>query len=295
MSIFIRRVLLCLLGLLAGLAAWPAAELILALQESFPTYLLFGAALGGIVGIVMGAVFGSAEGITSHVKSRIPAGLAAGAIMGAVGGALGFVAGQGVFLFAANSVLESPESLGRWGLVVSRSVGWAVLGIAVGMAEGFRAISPRKILIGGLGGLIGGLVGGAVLEYSQVFLPGFATARLAGLLAFGVFVGVAYAVIEKQMSRGVLRVLNGPLKGKEFVINQNRMRIGRSRRAEIRLDGYRNVSDVHAQLRAHGHDLTVRRRENNGIQINDRDVDEHTFKYEDILKIGSAKLYYRYE
>ena len=284
-----------MLGLLAGLAAWPAAELILGLQERFPSYFSFGAALGGIVGIVMGAVFGSAEGITSHVKSRIPVGLAAGAIMGAVGGALGFVAGQGFFWFAANSMLESPESLGRWGLLISRSVGWAVLGVAVGMAEGFRAASGRKIMIGALGGLIGGLVGGAVLEYSQVFLPGFAYARLAGLLAFGAFVGAAYALIEKRMSRGVLRVLNGPLKGKEFVVNQNRMRIGQSRRAEIRLNGYRQVADLHAQLRAKGQDLTVRRREDNPVLVNDREVEEHTFKYEDILKVGSAKLYYRYE
>ena len=39
----------------------------------------------------------------------------------------------------------------------------------------------------------------------------------------------------------------------------------------------------------------MRRREDNPVLVNDREVEEHTFKYEDILKVGSAKLYYRYE
>ena len=295
MSIFLRRLILGLLGLLAGLAAWPAVELILSLQARFPSYLAFGAALGATVGLLVGALFGSGEGITSNVKARIPSGALAGAVMGVIGGAVGFLAGQGVFLLVANAFLDSPDGVGRWGLLGSRAVGWAILGAFVGMGEGFRAVSVRKIVIGLAGGIVGGALGGFALEYSQVFLPTAVAARLAGLVLFGLMLGVAYAVIERQMSRGVLRVLAGPLKGREFLVNQNRMRIGSGRKAEIRLSGYGKVAGVHAQLRARGRELTIRSRDEQALLVNDQPVSEHNLKYEDVLKIGSAKLYYRPE
>jgi hypothetical protein len=292
-SILLRRIIICCVGLLAGIAAWPVVELVLAAQESFPSYLSFGATLGAVLGVILGGLFGAAEGITSNVKSRIPAGLSAGLIMGALGGAVGFLVGQGLFLVVANAFLETPEQFGPWGLLGARAFGWAVLGAFVGMGEGLRAASGRKIVTGVLGGVIGGLIGGVALEYSQVFLPSLVLARMAGLAAFGLLVGVAYAVVERQMSRGLFLVLNGPLKGREFVVNQNRMRLGTAMRSEIRLQGYRGVAAVHAQLRASGRDLLIQKREK--VVVNDQSVKEHRFKYEDVVKIGSARLYYRPE
>lgn len=298
MSIVLRRILFATIGLLAGLAAWPLVELVLAAQARFPSFLVLGAALGAVIGIVLGGFFGAAEGITSNVKSRIPAGAVAGVLLGVLGGIAGFLVGQGLFLAVANAGLDAQSGaaeLGRWSFVAARAFGWSLLGVFVGVSEGVRAMAPRKIVTGVLGGLIGGLLGGLALEVSQVVLTSESTARLLGLLVFGLLIGVSYALIERRMSHGVLLVLNGPLKGREFVVNQSRMRIGTGRRNEVRLDGYGKVADVHALLRARGADLTLQRGEAELI-VNDQPVSgEHVFKFEDVVKVGSAKLYFRPE
>src|SRR4030042_505072 len=94
MSTLARKLILAALGILAGAAVWPAAELVLFFQPRFASYLPFLAVLGAVTGLLLGAVFGTAEGITSRIKSRIPAGLALGALIGLAGGAVGLLAGQ---------------------------------------------------------------------------------------------------------------------------------------------------------------------------------------------------------
>ena len=111
-------------------------------------------------------------------------------------------------------------------LPVSRAIGWAVLGVFVGAGEGVRAASLKKIAVGVLGGLVGGLVGGFALEYAALLFPQLAYPRLLGFLILGLAIGVFYGLVERGLSFGVLRLLTGPLKGKEFLLNQRRMNIG---------------------------------------------------------------------
>ncbi|MBT4091306.1 MAG: phosphopeptide-binding protein, partial [Deltaproteobacteria bacterium] len=54
MSTLMRKLVFGIIGLLAGLAAWPAAEFILALQSGFPSYLVFTITLGVFFGAIMG-------------------------------------------------------------------------------------------------------------------------------------------------------------------------------------------------------------------------------------------------
>ena len=296
MSTGLRRVILLCLGILGGVAAWPLTELIVGAQGRFPSYLLFVAALGGAVGLLMGAFFGSAAGIFARVGSRILAGMVVGAIVGLIGGIIGLLIGQAVLFLLGGLFLDSYRSFQTVGLPIARAVGWAFLGIFVGAAEGFRAASGKKIGIGLIGGLIGGLVGGAALEYSRLYLPPSLPSRLIGLVVLGLAIALFYGIIERSMAFGTLRVLNGRLKGKEFILNEGRIRIGRARRNQITLEPYDNLADRQVQIRfRRGEALLTNLEPKFPVLVNDQPVKEHRLKYDDVLKVGSAKLFYSYE
>jgi len=296
MSTGVRRVILLCLGILGGLAAWPLTELIVAAQARFPSYLMFVGVLGAAVGMLMGGFFGCGAGIFARDRSRTLAGALVGAVAGLAGGIIGLLTGQAALFVTGGFLLDSQRSFRTFGLPVARAVGWAFLGVFIGAAEGLRAGSGKKLGIGLIGGLIGGLVGGLALEYSRLYLPEALPSRLIGLLVLGLAIGLFYGIIERSMAFGTLRVLNGRLKGKEFLLNEGRIRIGRSRRNQVSLAPYEQMADRQVQIRfRRGEALLVNLEPKYPVLVNDRPVTEHRLKYEDVLKIGTAKLFYRYE
>jgi len=289
------KLLLLALGFLGGIAAWPAAELVLYYQGSFLSYLAFLALLGAVVGVLMGAFFGAAEGITSRVRRRIPSGILLGALVGCVGGAAGALVGQAALWLIGGMFLLSYKNMQSVVLPVSRAIGWAVLGIFVGAAEGFRALSPKKIAVGVLGGFLGGMVGGFALEYSRLLLPGFALFRLLGLVILGLAIGLFYGLIEQGLSFGVLRILAGELKGKEFLLTERRVRIGRSLRNEIALPAYEDLGEVQADIRMRKGEPVIKNLEPQvAMLVNEEKVQERKLKFGDVIKIGSARIFYKY-
>jgi hypothetical protein len=295
MTTFGRRLILLALGVLGGAAVWPVAEEILFLQRGFSSYLGFLAALGALVGALMGAVFGAAEGITSRVKERIPAGMILGAGIGLPGGAAGLLAGQAALWLIAGAFLQNHLDF-RWVVLpVSRAIGWAVLGVFVGAGEGVRALSPKKTVVGALGGLVGGLAGGFVIEYLRLLVPGLAVIRLVGLVVLGAAIAAFYGIIERGMSFGVLRVLTGELRGKEYLINQRRLRIGRGRRNEIALSSYEGLADRQAQIVIRrGEPVLVNLEPRLPMLVNEQKAAERVLKFGDVIMIGPAKIYYKY-
>ncbi len=300
MSTAMRRLVLLSLGVLAGMAAWPIAELVVTNQARLGSYLVLQSVVGVAMGVVLGAAFGSAEGLFARDRRRMISGALIGAAIGAAGGVVGSLAGQAFLLQIGERLMQSLRSqrgFTRVVLPVSRAVAWAVLGLFVGAGEGVRARSPRKIGVGVLGGALGGLVGGALLEESRLLLPDPAVSRLIGLVILGAAIAFFYGLIERGLAAGVLRVLNGRLKGKEFLINQRRTRIGSSPRAEIALAGYDDLGERHAEVRLRkGEAVLAAVERGKPVLVNDRPVEEeHVLKYEDVVKVGSAKLFFRYQ
>ena len=296
MSTAVRRVIILALGFLGGLCAWPVAEAILTAQGRFPSYLVFLVVLGALSGAIIGAFFGAAEGITSRVRTRIRAGMLLGGAAGCVGGVAGMLVGQAVLWVIGESFLRSSASFRLVVLPVSRAIGWGALGIFIGAGEGARAASPRKIGIGVLGGLAGGLVGGFALEYARVLSPSFTLWRLLGFVILGLSISLLYALVESGMSFGVLRVLTGPLKGKEYLLNQGRMRLGRSRRNEIALTGYDDLAEVQARIRIRRREVVLENLASAPeLLVNEKKVQETRLKLGDVIHLGSARLFYRYE
>jgi hypothetical protein len=291
MSVFIRRIIIIILGLLAGLTAWPLLELILVYQTLFPGYFLFSLSQGAVFGMVLGAFLGSGEGLTSRNSGKIIRGSATGLLVGLCGGMIGFTAGQGL-LFA---LLQ--RGGGSFALPLARGISWTLLGLTAGMVEGIRAKSLKKCGFGALGGILGGIAGGAAIELLGSRFPGLIFVRLAALLIFGFFVALFYALLERGFSVGVLRVLNGPLRGKEYSISQNRIHLGSDAKNDITATGYRKIMPRHGTFRLKGKDLFIKpAAEDARILVNEEALKgEQLLKYGDVLELGDVKLLFRTE
>jgi hypothetical protein len=296
MSMTVRRLIICCLGLLAALSAWPLAELILFSQGSFASYLSFLTVLGAVTGAAYGTFFGAAEGITSRIRIRMLTGMLLGAAFGCAGGAAGMLVGQAALWLAGDAIIRSRGDFRSFVLPVSRAIGWAVLGLFVGAGEGIRAASLRKIVVGILGGLLGGLAGGLALEGARLWAPDVPWLRLGGFVLLGIGIALFHALIEKGMSLGVLRVLTGPLRGKEYILNQSRLRLGRARRNEIALPSYEDLAPVQARIRISGSGAMVTNLEPRlPLLVNDMKVEESRLRLGDVIRLGTARLLYRSE
>lgn len=295
MSTLKRKLVFCIIGLLSGLAAWPLAELILMAQPWFPSYLVFSICLGMVFGAVMGGFLGSSEGITLTIKPKIMPGIITGALVGVVGGAFGFLIGQGALFISGSMIFHSNKMQIAYGIPISRAVGWACLGMFIGIVEGVRARSWVKIQVGLVGGLIGGLLGGIVLEYFRIYIEVVIIARLIGLSILGLMIGLFYGLFEKRFSRGIFRLLNGKLKGKEYLLVQRNIDIGTAETADIHLLGYKRVSDIHAKMKIKKGEIYISSLDSkNQIKVNEKKVKEHQLKLDDVVQIGSAKFLFSY-
>lgn len=295
MSLSLKRIFMAAFGLLGALVAWPALLALQSVQSRFPGYLVFSLVQGAALGMSFGAFFGSFEGVIVSSRPKAIKGFLFGAAFGALAGALGIMAGQ-LFLFAAGSGLwRTASSRNGAGLAVASGVAWAITGIIVGLTEGLRARSGRKLLVGLAGGAIGGLLGGAILSALSFMYPSEPLALLAGLAAFGLCLGIAWSIFENRFSLGTLMLLNGPLKGKEYSVLSKRTSIGSLSGRDVVLKGYPGVEELHATLRVSKGSITIEPEKAGArLLLNDEPPAGRTLRPEDVLTVGSAKFVYGY-
>jgi len=285
MKIIGKNTISALLGLAGGLASWPFLEFVLWKQGSFPSYLLFFVAATLIPGLFIALFLGSAEGFISKNWSRAIKGALVGMAAGTVGGLIGGLSGQ---ILLSRILVWFP---GRGGILeaAARTIAWAFAGIFIGMSDGVRSLSPRKIGVGALGGLVGGALGGFLLEMlSRSFASSLP--RLAGLVLMGLMIGIFYSLLDWKYSFGVLRVLNGSQAGKRYRINQKKMDLGSGNRTII-FNDYDGMEDKEVELRVdHGQITVIDEKMNNKLYVNDKATNKTTLKYGDVIKAGSVKL-----
>jgi hypothetical protein len=289
-----RRLLIVALGLLGSLLAWPLMEACISRQALFSSYLAYGVALGIAAGAAMGAFFGSAEGLLDGSYGKALAGALSGIGLGVAGGLLGSFLAQALLFLSGESLLESAPTRTGALFVLARAAGWAVVGAAIGTSEGIRARSLKKAALGALGGFAGGFAGGLLFSWLSTAFPAFYVGRLLALLVMGGLVSLFYALLEKRFAAGSFKALNGPLKGKEFLMNQRRISIGRAERLDISLKGYQDIAPRHALLRAEGGGIVTIEKKEGKVLVNEREIERAQLRLDDVVKIGSAKFLYGY-
>lgn len=291
MTAFLRKIFMILIGLLAGFAAWAVIEILLYYSESISRHILWNGLVGAAIGILFGFFFGSAEGIMFSDPGRSVRGGITGGVIGLAGGIGAVILAQGLLYWMGNAELFASSVSDSLVAPLSRAVGWGLLGLIIGAVDGIRSGSVKRTWIGISGGVLGGLLGGLLLEFLTKFWSNGFFARGLGLAVMGLGIGLFFTLFEYSHAYGRVRVLTGPLRGKEYVLVMKRTKIGSSLRANIPLNNYSGVVKNHAVLTADREGVIIQEAKGT-VFVNEQSVTKQELKYEDVIHLGDARLFY---
>jgi hypothetical protein len=206
----------------------------------------------GVGGLFIGASLSLAEPFVER-------NWAGATINGTVGAAIGLIGGVAVALFidriyrlvAGNEVGEVSHAQN----MIAHAVQWGVLGLFLSLGPGLMLRNAKRLVIGLIGGCIGGVIGGLLfvpleqfgkqtllLEYSDLL------SRLVGLVAIGLIAGLGTGLIENIAKNGWMKVIDGLIAGKQFILYRNPTYIGSSPQCHIYLFKDPQVGRRHAAI-----------------------------------------------
>ncbi len=289
MNLIIRKILMVILGLAGALCAWGSMELLLLAGSRIGGYLVLSLSEGALLGLFFGFSFGTAEGILVSDRKRSIQGGLAGAATGAASGILVVLLIQGLLSALISSDIFTLKTAENLILPISRAVGWMILGAVVGAIEGIRSRSPNRVWIGVVGGLSGGFAGGAVLEFITTFMKSGFAARGTGFLIMGGSIGLFYSLFESVKAFGMLKVLTGPVRGKEYVLIMKKTVLGSDKKSAIDFEDYSGLKGSHALFVSTRDEVVLESLEGE-VFINEEKTGKKRLQYEDVIQIGSVKL-----
>ena len=291
MTSFIKQILYGIVGILAGVISWVIIEYFIGVQNRLSMYVLVTIIEGIITGAIFGMFLGTVEGIAVSSRYKVFQGARMGLFIGAVAGFLSFLLIQGIVFFVISSEFFTLEATSQKIIPVVRLIGITLLGAALGGIEGIRSRSGRKFSIGILGGALGGILGG--LAFFFLIFQNTTLIRLLGFVLIGGGIGTCYSILERRHSYGKVKVLNGVKKNKEYLLVKKVSSIGTSKDCDIVLDGYDGIGFHHGNIEWRHGDLYLVPIDDKGVTvINDVPTTEQPLKYEDVLQLGAAKLFF---
>jgi Inner membrane component of T3SS, cytoplasmic domain len=214
--------------------------------------LLGGAIIGGCIGYLVVSV----EAIRDGALIRIARLATYGVVLGAVGGAIGMFVGDAVKYFLT-SILIDLNAVNVVVEMLTRGIGWTILGIAIGMSEGLAARSLGKFSYGTLGGALGGFLGGCLfgLFYYIAFQSQAGSsywANALGLVILGACIGSLSALVQGVFQPASVKVMRGWQEGREYPLEKAQSLLGRDEHADIALFRDMNVEKKHALVKRVG-------------------------------------------
>jgi hypothetical protein len=182
--------------------------------------------------------------------------------------------------------------------MVGRSLAWCLAGCAMGLGQGIALRSKRLLIYGLIGGVVGGLLGGLLFDPIEVMLgpdkPSAALSRLIGFGVIGLCVGATIGIVELLARDAWLRMTQGPLSGKEFLVFKDVMNIGSSPRSDIYLFNDAQVAENHAILRAVGDECEIEARQTaSPVLLNNRSVSRARLRHGDNVTIGRTSFVFQ--
>jgi hypothetical protein len=256
--------------------------------------LLFGLT-GGLIGLAIGAVDGAVCRLPRRALIAGGVGLVVGFLGGFVSGILANIIYAPLTRLAFEQSAPGSGSLTTFGFMLQllgRSLAWALAGITMGLGQGIALRSKRLLIYGLAGGLIGGLLGGLLFDPIDLLLLGSDRtsghwSRFIGFSVVGAGVGAMIGLVELLARDAWLRMTQGPLAGKEFLVFKDTMKIGSSPKSDIYLFNDTEVAGHHATLRAVGDECEIDSAESFATTLlNGRPVRRSRLRHGDEITIG---------
>jgi hypothetical protein len=242
-----------------------------------------------IIGISLACCLGAAEAVMSRNIPEAVKCLGIGTVSGLFAGFFGWLLGTIVFVVIIAVIEPAGEQTGPWVTMLARIPGWAILGAGVGTGPGVVIRSLKKTGLGLLGGAVGGVIGGLLFDPLSVMLQSGGMSRFVGLCAVGTLTGAAIGLLENVAKTGWVSVVEGLIRGKQFIVYRNPTYIGSSPQCEIYLFKDAAVGPRHAAVHTVGGRFELEDlRSTTGTFVNGQAVTRVRLRNNDTLQIGST-------
>ena len=256
-----------------------------------------------VVAALIGLGIGATDGIVCRIPSRAIVGGLVGALVGFVGGLVSGVVAEIIYApltTAATAQMASASatsrSVGFLLQMIARMFAWTFAGAAMGLGQGIALRSSRLLSYGFLGGVIGGMLGGLLFDPLDMVVlgadrVGAEWARLIGFAVIGAAVGAMIGIVELLTRDAWLRMIEGPLAGKEFLMFRDVMNIGASPKSEIYLFNDDKVAQTHATIRMVGDECEITARDRvHPLLVNGQNVRTSRLRHGDRIHIGDTSF-----
>jgi hypothetical protein len=172
-----------------------------------------------------------------------------------------------------------------------RWLGWMLMGMGIGVAEGVYENSPVKVRNGLVGGAAGGFLGGLVFDpiaNSGSDLPSRAVAFVILGVAVGALVGLTHVVLKEAW----LTVVDGFRPGRQLILAQRVTTLGRGDHLPLPFLGYagRDLESEHARItrQADGQYVIEDNGSRIGTSVNGQAIHEPVALADgDLIRLGS--------
>lgn len=208
-------------------------------------------------------------------RSAAPAGLALAA------GAVGLLAATPIY----DTLASDPNNPPAGALGVAFAVVAGFVGASIGVVT-----SPRKALLGIVGGLIGGFIGGLLIAGLGGGRNATAGQLLVAVPIASAIVGGAIGTAERVARKVWIDVVDGPLGGRELILYGDRVMLGSSDSATVSLADTM-LEPEHCEILVFDDRIDIRSLSPEAtVNVNDAAVASATVTDADLIEIGITWL-----
>lgn len=239
----------------------------------------------GFLALFIGLFLGLGEGIFYGSKDKAfkYAAIGAGVSLG-----LGFISGYLAQWMYASMLGEDPSDIAA---ALVRGLGWAIMGLGIGVAVGLIKPEKKRMLYCALGGLAGGFIGGFLFNYVCDLIPNDVVARGVAIVIMGLLIGLGVGLLEQFAKQAWLKVIRGEFEGKEYLVFAGTTSIGNNSKNTIVLFKDKLVGPHHCDIVLEGSKYVL----NDcgtpmGTVVNGMRTTRHILRQGDAIAIGNSVL-----
>ena len=181
-------------------------------------------------------------------------------------------------------------------MAFGRAIGWAALGLGVGLSIGLIKPDKVRVLNCIAGGIVGGFLGGFIFNYipeydSVIGADGAIFSRAIGIIIMGILIGLGIGLLEQFAKSAWLKVIRGDFEGKEYLLFKGKTTIGHSGSNTICLFKDKLVAPEHCYIAQEGNRyVIVDNGSPTGTIVNGMKVTRHTLNLGDTIAIGNSVM-----
>lgn len=253
------------------------------------TYISIGV-FSALIACSLGLFMGLGEGIFYGSKGKAVKYAAIGA---GISLAIGFVSGyaaQWLYIVMMNDSTSDISS------AFVRGIGWAIMGLGVGISIGLIKPEKKRILYCAIGGMAGGFVGGFIFNFITKILSlgendTGVLSRAVGIIIMGLLIGLGIGLLEQFAKAAWLKVIRGEFEGKEYLVFAGKTSIGNNGKNTIVLFKDKLVGPHHCDIILEGSKyILVDCGTPMGTVVNGNRTARHILRQGDAIAIGNSVL-----